>query len=43
MEENKEEKAKVIEEYNKLSSDQANVMVIYYSIAEEKRQPSKGS
>ena len=38
MEENKEEKAKVIEEYKKLNNDQTNVVMLYYSIAEEKHQ-----
>ena len=38
VEENKEEKAKVIEEYNKLNSEQTNVVMHFYAIAEEKRQ-----
>lgn len=34
----KEEKAKVIEEYKELNNQQANVVMLFYNIAEEKRQ-----
>eukprot|EP00826_Nyctotherus_ovalis_P008193 TRINITY_DN12114_c0_g1_i11.p2 TRINITY_DN12114_c0_g1~~TRINITY_DN12114_c0_g1_i11.p2 ORF type:complete len:134 (-),score=61.64 TRINITY_DN12114_c0_g1_i11:61-462(-) len=34
----KGEKAKVIEEYKELNNQQANVVMLFYNIAEEKRQ-----